>query len=221
MPSKSAKKIARKRQARAKALRTGRPRNEKALRTPSGAISRSKKEVERKEYANSKEAREIAVNARQKHYGAENDKAAVDPRYGYALGRFHLAGAINDAQHKAGLRFSEEMASYYGLTGIPFPCPRAQNLFAVSGFEGETTEGRARAARAASNRIMAAEGCLLRCGEFGRNIHSTIKSVCVEDLGEIDWPPNMKAWLRVGLNALAELYGYKHVDERKHKNDEA
>lgn len=177
-----------------------------ALRTKSGRKSRSKAETERAGLAAMKKTRETVVSARVQHQGI-SEKEAVDPMYGFALGRLFKGRVITKREYDAGLRYSEDSAKYYGLNGIPFPSARAQNMFAVAGYAGETTESQARAARAASNEFMACDGLLASQGQHGVQVRSTVKSVCIEDLGDVDWPSNMKAWLKVGLLALADRYG--------------
>lgn len=149
-----------------------------------------------------------AASTRMRHFNVTMEQA-IDPRRGYVLGRMFLDGTINQRQHDAGLRYAEDMARYYGLTGVPFPSPRAQNLFAVRGSGGDDSAGKAHQAREARDKMNALRAVLLACGDLntGRRVEHTVKLVCIEDIDERrSLPPNMRAWLVRGLNALAKFY---------------
>ena len=148
--------------------------------------------------------------ARMRHFNLRSVDAAIDPRQGYVLGRMLMDGTVNQRQHDAGCRYAEDMARYYGLTGIQFPSAHAQNLFAVRGSGGEDSQDRADRAKDARKRMMALRAALMACGDIntGRRVQHTVNLVCVEDNSErrhLNSP--MKAWLVHGLNALAKEYG--------------
>jgi hypothetical protein len=183
-------------------------------RTASGAISRSHQGRQaRDDYARDLTEAEkadtmsVAVEMRQRVHGA-NTATARRPEWGYVLGRIYLDGKLGNldglgkVRHDAGTRYADTLARYHGLTGIPFPSARAQNLFSVHGYDGDISECRASAARRASNRRMELEGILLRLPQ-GRHVASTVYNVCFMDLDTArDWPPHMMALLRSGLDAL-------------------
>lgn len=176
-------------------------------RTDSGRIRRNK--------ANQDKVKETVTEMRQRLYGARNPE---DPRWGYTLGRIYLDGNLGNIDRangkglaemrlEAGNTYAEDVARYYALTGIPFPSARAQNLFAVHGFDGDVTEDRARRARQAGNKFMELEGVLLRC-ERGRQVSSAVKSVCIMDIEEARlWPDHMIDLLITGLDAMLFHYG--------------
>lgn len=144
-----------------------------------------------------------------RHYGIKDIKQAADPRYGYVLGRMLMDGTVNEVQHEAGIRYAEDCARYYGLTGIPFPSARAQNLFAVHSTSDEVSQSRADRAKDARDKVQKLQALLLKCGDIntGRRIQQTVKLICVEDVEERRYlPPNMALWLKQGLNKLAEHY---------------
>ncbi len=154
-----------------------------------------------------------AVLARRiRHYSITGDdsmKRAADPRHGYLLGRLLLDGQVTESQHEAGIRYANDMARFYALTGVPFPSARAQNLFAVRGEAGES-DSRTEAAKHARSRKMRLQALLMECGgvNVGRKVETTVNAVCVLDIDELrNLNPLQKAWLKQGLNMLARYYG--------------
>ncbi len=197
-----------------RAARRGRPRRGNVERTPSGQISRSAKQRE----TNEDEVMQTVLEQRRRNHGL-HPKQAKRAEAGHVLGRIYLdnqlgehrkIGSLAHARLEAGNRYAEDVARYFGLTGIPFPSTRAQNLFAVRGHEGEDNTSRAAATRAATNRMMELEGCLLGCHWQGRQVATTIRNVCVIDIDEArGWPEHMMEWLRTGLDALVMFYGIR------------
>ena len=183
-------------------------------RFPSGDIyitkeMRRQRENEARELTESEkaDAMSVVVQMRQRVHGA-SPATAKRPEWGYVLGRIYLDGklgsldGIGKVRHDAGTRYADALAKYHGLTGIPFPSARAQNLFSVHGYDSDMSENRASAARRASNRRMELEGILLRLPQ-GRRVASTVYNVCFMDLDAArDWPPHMMGYLRTGLDAL-------------------
>lgn len=120
-----------------------------------------------------------------------------------------MDGNVTESQHEAGVRYSQDMARYYGLTGVPFPSARAQDLFAIKS-AGDEPEGKGKAAASARNRMVELRNLLLSSGDIntGRRVLHTVNVVCVEDIDELrTLNEAMKAWLKRGLNALARHYG--------------
>lgn len=150
-----------------------------------------------------REVRSVAIAARQSHHfsGAKGVDVG-SPFAGYTLGRMFLDGKLTAHERAAGDEYARQMARYYSLTGIPFPSVRAQSLFSVKGFEGETTAERTRAARAATNRMMELEGVLLKLPE-GPRVKTTVFNVCVMDYEVLRTMPEPQlAWLKRGLTEL-------------------
>jgi hypothetical protein len=185
----------------------GRPRLD-APRTPSGQISRSKE-------ANIEMNMQPAIDRRVRHYGIHDTKGASaqvlagDPAWGYLLGRLLKDGVINKAQHDAGNRYADDMAAYFGLTGVPFPSAKAQNMFAVRGGTGDDGEDRGKRAAKARAKMTKLRDLLMRCGDIntGRRVLHTINAVCVEDIDHLrTLNTPMRAWLVLGLNALERHY---------------
>lgn len=197
-----------------RAGRKGRPRRENVVRTPSGQISRGAGQRELSEG----EIMQTVLEQRKRQYGF-NLKQARSSEAGHVLGRIYLddhlgehrkAKGLAQVRLEAGNRYAEDVSRYFGLTGIPFPSTRAQNLFAVRGHHGDDSTSRAAATRAASNRMMELEGCLLGCHWQGRQVATTIRNVCVIDIDQArDWPEHMMEWLRTGLDALVMFYGIR------------
>lgn len=193
------------------AIKRGRPKLAASMnsREPNGRPSRRKERTVLLEM----DAMNTVAATRIRHMGLKGEDAfnlAIDPRRGYLLGRIFLDGTISHRQHEAGLRYAEDMARYYGLTGTPFPSPRAQDLFAVRGSGGEDSASKGERAREARQKMNALRGALLACGDIntGRKVEHTVKLVCVEDIDERrELNPPMKAWLVRGLNSLAAVYG--------------
>jgi hypothetical protein len=157
---------------------------------------------------------DVAVNTRIRHLHLVDTKTetaqvqALDPRRGYVLGLLLLDGKISKVQHDAGVRYAQDLARYHGLTGVPFPSPRAQNLFAVRGEDGES-EARISAATTARATFRRLQSLLMACGDIdtGRRVEHTVKSVCFLDIPESrGWPEHMASWLVRGLNSLVKHY---------------
>lgn len=156
-----------------------------------------------------------AIDRRVRHYGIHGTKEATahqlagDPHWGYLLGRMLKDGSINKAQHEAGNRYAEDMALYFGLTGVPFPSAKAQNMFAVRGSSGDDDEERGKRATKARRRMTEVRDLLLACGDIntGRRVLHTVNAVCVEDIDHLrTLNGSMRAWLALGLNALGRFY---------------
>jgi hypothetical protein len=157
-----------------------------------------------------------AIDRRVRHYGIHDTSKATaqqlagDPHWGYLLGRLLNDGVISKGQHEAGNRFAEDMALYFGLTGVPFPSAKAQNMFAVRGSSGDDDEERGKRATKARRRMVELRDTLLACGDIntGRRVLHTTNCVCVEDLDHLrTLNPLMRGWLVRGLNALIQFYG--------------
>lgn len=149
----------------------------------------------------------VAVSRRVRHLGIVSDNAR-DPRWGYLLGRLCLDKAVTEQQHEAGLRYAADMARYYGLTGVPFPSARAQDLFAIRS-DGDEPQGKGRAAQSARKRMVELRDVLLATGDIatGRRVLTIVDLVCVhnpENLRTLDQANGL--WLRQGLNRLARFY---------------
>jgi hypothetical protein len=160
---------------------------------------------------------ETATEARQRVFGVS--KADAPTIYaGSVLGRLYLDNklGIRDPKEKgvaefrrdAGDRYAMDMARYYMLTGIQHPCPKAQNVLAVRGDDGDVSEERAASARKASNRMMSLERCLGAADMQGRPVTSSVKSVCIMDTETArGWHESQLRHLVRGLDALVAYYG--------------
>ena len=188
------------------AIKRGRPRlpaNENT-REPNGRLSRRQQRTIELEH----ETIATAGAARMRHFNIASIDQARNERYGYLLGRIRMDGQITEEQHDAGRRYSEDMARYYGLTGIPFPSAKAQDLFAIRS-DGDEPEGKGKAAAKAREKMARLRDALLGCGDINtaRRVLHTVNAVCVEDLDHLrSLNPPMLKWLKTGLNALGEFY---------------
>lgn len=176
-------------------------------REPNGRLSRRNERTELLEH----EMISTVAATRVRHLSIVGNDAmekAANPRYGYLLGRIRMDGKITEEQHDAGQRYSEDMARYFGLTGVPFPSAKAQNLFSVRS-DGDEPQGKGEAAKKARAQMIALRSKLLACGDIntGRHVIHTVNAVCVEDLDHLrDLNAPMMAWLKAGLNALGQFY---------------
>jgi hypothetical protein len=182
-----------------------------STREPNGRPSRRKARALELE----QQIKHVAVSRRIRQFGLVDNKVetaekqAEDPRHGYLLGRMFMDGTINAGQHEAGMKYAEDMARYFGLTGVAFPSARAQDLFAVRSTGGEDSQSKADAARTARYKMVKLREVLLGTADIdtGRRIDHTVRMVCVEDIDHLrTLNPPMKAWLVRGLNALAKFY---------------
>nr|WMC99326.1 hypothetical protein RAR13_11775 [Aminobacter aminovorans] len=196
-----------------RAQKRGRPilPAELSTREPNGRPSRRKARASELE----QQIKHVAVSRRIRQFGLVDNKVetaekqAEDPRHGYLLGRMFMDGTINAGQHEAGMKYAEDMARYFGLTGVAFPSARAQDLFAVRSTGGEDSQSKADAARTARDKMVKLRSVLLGTGDIdtGRRIDHTVRMVCVEDIDHLrTLNAPMKAWLVRGLNALAKFY---------------
>lgn len=204
----------------------GRPRLPNLARTQSGRISRSSTQTQERKATEEQKAMATVINMRERLHGATGSNAKA-LEWGYVLGRIWMDGnlgprsepttepnkprglmRIGDFRLEAGNRYAADMATYFGLTGIPFPSVRAQTLFQSGrGYEGDITAERNEIIKDSADWMMALEGVLLKC-ENGRNVATTVKNICVLDIDEArGWPPHMHAYLRTGLDALVWKYG--------------
>lgn len=203
--------------AKLKAKR-GRPKLPATDRQPNGQPSRRKASIQKRNEEYSMDAMATAINRRVREYNLVDRKQegklvtaakqATDPMRGYSLGLLFLDGRITKRQHDAGLKYSEDMARYYGLTGVPFPSPRAQNLFAIRS-DGDDPQSRIEAAKSAKAKMGILRKLLLDTGDIdtGRRINSAVTAVAVEDIAESrTWPEHMMLYLRKGLNRLGDHF---------------
>lgn len=180
---------------RKKRNKGGRPRLENVEREPNGRPLRSQRKTETEA-----EVRKVAVQARARIYGAP-EADCVRPEYGSVLGRLYMTGHINKLHLEAGNRAAEEYAKYYGLTGIPHPSAKAQDITRVKGMGGEVSY---ETARQATNRMMAIEQALGAVVMLGHSVTSVVKRVIV-----MDEEPHVRDMntLVLGLNQLVTFYG--------------
>lgn len=172
-----------------RATRAGRPRKENVDRYPSGQIRHSETE---------KEVKSVAMEARARVHGLQTASVFA----GYTLGRMYLDGRITECEREAGDAYASQMVRYYGLTGIQFPSARAQSLFSIKGFDGETTSERARQAREAADRMMKLEGILLQL-EDGPRVKTTVYNTCVLDYEVMrTMSETQLLWLKRGLQEI-------------------
>ncbi len=173
----------------------GRPRLD-VEREPNGRPVRSIRKAETEA-----ETRKVAMEARMRVYGAP-EAECQRPEYGSALGRLYLIGHINKLHKEAGDRVAEDFAKYYGLTGIPHPSAKAQDISRVRGLGGEVSY---EAARAASNRVMLIEQLLGEVDVQGRPVTSVVKRVCILD-DESYMSEVMLKHLVTGLARMVQYY---------------
>lgn len=199
----------------------GRPKLPAESREPSGRPSRRKASRSQREDMTAAEAMSVAVERRIRHDNivpfrekggkvVTAEEQAKDQKRGYTLGLMYLDHTITQSQHDAGVKFAEDMARYYGLTGVAFPSARAQNLFAVRGNEGDETESKSEAAKKARIKAQKLRDVLLGVGNIdeGRKITSAITEVALLDNVQCrKWPDHMLWMIRRGLNRLADYYG--------------
>lgn len=184
----------------------GRPRTPDAAREPNGRLSRQEAHREARQHESERATMGTVIDARMRLHRL-TETQAKDRLAGSVLALLHFDRRVSEAEFKAGERYAEDMARYYSLTGIPSPNPRAQNLFAVRGHDGDESQSRAENAKAASNRFMALEGQLLSCSE-GRMVKEKVWTVCVlNDMSARDWTPYTIGYVRRGLDRLAVYYG--------------
>lgn len=138
-------------------------------------------------------------------------KDARSPFRGSTLGRMFLDGTIDRAQFEAGTRYAETKGAYHSATGIPWPTPRAQQMFQARGSVEALTDSAVNRARAAADRMMMAEGWLLSIPSHPHDCRRVVNLVAFEDeeLARF-WPqtaPHMVKWLKRGLDALVSGFG--------------
>lgn len=181
----------------------GRPRIEGVEREPNGQPSRRKSVRAERDSETAAETRKVAVEARMRLYGGSAEECERH-EYGSVLGRLYLARRIKKHHFDAGSRMAEDFARYYGLTGIPYPSAKAQDISRVKGLGSDPNPEKV---KAASNRVMAIEQKLGLADIQGRPVTSVCKRVCIMDDSQGMEFPHMIGFLVKGLNALAVYYG--------------
>jgi hypothetical protein len=173
----------------------GRPRLE-GERYPSG---------DRKRSETREETMSVAVEARLRQHGVQSVIFKGRDLAGFTLGRMHLDKKVSEVELEAGIWFAEHMERYYRSVGIPSPNPRAQDLLAVRGHDGDPSQTMQERATRATNMMMRLEGILLRAGP---GVKQTVRNVCVEDMETLRlMPPAQLKLLKAGLRALALAKG--------------
>lgn len=174
-----------------------------ADREPNG--KKSRRQASRQEQEIEMQASAIATARAQRVKLGVPESIALDPRLGYELGRLTVLGIIKAHQHEAGKRYAEDMGRFYRLTGIGYPSARAQNLFAVHGYDSDI-DIRVATSKAARQRMVDLRTLLLGKGPIdqGRRILRATHAICVEDHPCM---PADEPFLRWGLNSLVRFYG--------------
>jgi hypothetical protein len=192
---------------RAKAYRPVAPNVE---RTPDGRIRRT---IARREQSE-QETLSVVLDMRTRLHGAPA-ATAREREWGFVLGRMYLDGTLGNktglgrVRMKAGERYAESMSRFYGLSGVPFPSARAQDLFRVHSYDGDVSEERAVAIAKAARQAGEIAATLRRLPN-GVHIETTVRNVCLIDIDEArKWPPHMLSMLLRGLDALILLWGLR------------
>ncbi|MER9652466.1 hypothetical protein NKJ26_02975 [Mesorhizobium sp. M0152] len=184
----------------------GRKRKFGVPRRPDGKIKSSHHEKQKRETAC-----DVVLDQRRRHFGAvlpgdkRNGKGrshANDRRYGYALGRLLIAGAIDLKLHDAGQDFSELFQAYRRVADIPPAVVAAISYVQATGKTRRDLEDDE--ASAISRRYNSAVRAVNRAGV---GVFSALYDVLIRDLDPAD-PSKVAA----GLDAIN-----KHFCRRKRK----
>lgn len=168
--------------------KAGRPRK-LGERYPSGDIKRSETE---------REVKSVAIAAAMRIHGIETD--GKDGLHAYTLGRMFIDHKITRHELEAGNWYTEQIERYHRATGMPSPNPRAQDLLAVRGHDGDPSKTIQERATRATNMMMRLEGVLLKAGA---GVKQTVRNVCIEDNDALRlMPPAQLKLLKSGLQAL-------------------
>lgn len=182
--------------------RAGRPRKENVERYPSGQIKHEERE---------RDVKQVAMAARMNIHKLDTNSVFA----GYTLGRLFLDGRISEVEREAGDEYAAQMARYYGLVGIQFPSARAQDMFSINGFGGETSAERASMARDAAKKMMDLEGTLLRLQD-GPRVKTTCYNTCVLDLEIMRTMPEAQLlWLKRGLRQVHWFLGLAQIGKSR------
>jgi hypothetical protein len=96
----------------------GRARRNVGPREPNGRASRKIADVQSRDWLAEKEARSVAVEARQRVFGVTEEEAK-DPHAGTLLGRMLQRGELSQAQMDAANRYIEVKTSFQRSIGCP------------------------------------------------------------------------------------------------------
>jgi hypothetical protein len=185
----------------------GRKRKFGVPRRPDGKIKSSHHEKQKRETAC-----DVVLDQRRRHFGAvgtedkRNGKGrshANDRRYGYALGRLLIAGAIDQRLHDAGQDFSELFQAYRRVADIPPAVVSAIAYVQATGKNRRDLEDDE--ASAISRRYTGACRAINRAGA---GVFSALYDVLVRDLDTAD-----PAKVAAGLEAIN-----KHFCRRRRKS---
>jgi hypothetical protein len=173
-------------------------------RYPSGKI-RPEAVVPRQEKPEDAMATVKAARARR-GYGQIHH---LDGRPGYALGRLHLNGMIDDHQLEAGRRYAADVHRYQVLEGFAPATPKALEMGAVGGRPVRADPDPEDVHKA--RRRVADLSCAIRdlAGSTSRGhvANIAVRNLCVNDDDATFWPDHMMTGLQAGLRALVRYYG--------------
>lgn len=142
----------------------------------------------------------------------------LDPRLGYPLGRLNYSGVVDKRQHDAGERLAA-LAMKYGRTiGMPPPVPQAISDSLVGrglSIAPEPDPAEVAAVRRAYDDAYAA---LLEAGGKKTSVIKICRDVCILGRHEVSLTESQTGDLRLGLNALARLFGIPLPEEQTRRD---
>lgn len=182
--------------------RRGRPSKQGVQRYPSGQIVHASREQRGETEV---QAMATVVGYRKRQFKDEKD--AKSPLAGFELGRMHIRKQITDREFQAGEYYTEAVADYWRIVGIPTPFPKAMDLFSTRG-QSLTAGPSPEAVKRSSNTRNRLRTIL---GNLGRSVESAVDTVCLEDRETM----SVEA-LKMGLQELGDFFGLEKepVDAR-------
>lgn len=172
------------------------------VREPNGRLSRKKEHVEVREWETAREARSVALEARQRVFGISEAEAS-DPFAGTLLGRMHQQGRISTAQIDAAGKYTEVRSAYHrAIDATPWHDEKR--------IGGEGTKTHEEWAAEVKERHEAMDAVI---SEVCREERSTLPRTALENIVVRDVQmPFLDGYLRSVLNRLHQHF---FVDKRR------
>lgn len=212
----------RKRRKKTITVAKGAPRRAGVDRHPCGKIiAAHRKPVETQEEAmatvRAQPHRKPLAAVENASKGQSNRGVLDEVLMGSSIGRLYFDGRIQRHQYEAAIRYGENMARDRAIMGLPPATVQAMGY----GEGGRTSRAdvSSQAASEASKRINEAKVALLAAGDENRGDpirpYFVVRKIALEDCSETELREHEVGALRLGLNALARLYGVEIGGDRR------
>lgn len=158
-----------------------------------------------------REIMSVVIDARRRHLGV-SERQAKDERLGTSLGRLAFWGKISGVQLAAGELYAELLARHRAVIGLPMSHPRSVTALLVNegifGGQGASHDDDlvSKVKRQAAAALLALRGADMDAVRGGRLPSALVHAVISDDMDASNWTEAELARLRLGLDALIQLF---------------